>query len=133
MSLVKLWLKENISTYPGFIKSRLLRYATDRQIDLTRISRVQLHPVLDPVLFDKTQVQIAVAAVSTIALSLFYIWARVIMAAVFVVLIFSALFLGDARMFEPFIPITIFMALAPAIPFWQFLKRRLQTPTLEMS
>jgi hypothetical protein len=127
MGLVKLWIKENIASYPDFIKRRLLRYTTDRQIDLTRISRTQLHPALDPVLVDKSQVQIAIAIVAALALSLFFTWARIILVALATTLVFSALFLGDARMFEPFIPLFIFMTLAPAIPMWQWLRDKRQT------
>lgn len=127
MGLVKAWLKENITTYPDFIKSRLLRYTTDRQIDLTRISRSQLHPALDSLLVDKSQAQIAIAMVAALGLSLFYTWARIILAAVAATLVFSALFLGDARMFEPFIPLFMFMTLSPAIPIWKWLVHNRQT------
>ena len=125
MGLVKLWMTENIATYPALVKSRLLRYTTDRQIDLTRVSRSQLHPDLDPVLIDKTQAQIVLAAVIGLAMSVFYIWARVVFAAIMANLLFSSLFLGDARMIEPFIPIIIFLSIAPIVPLWKFIKSRL--------
>lgn len=130
MGLVKLWVKENITIYPGMIGHRLLRYTTDHQIDLTHISRFQLHPDLDRVLMDKSQGQIAVAVVTTLALALIFTWARIILAGVAATLVFSAFFLGDARMFEPFIPMFLFMTVAPAIPAWRWLMdRRRPLPT----
>jgi hypothetical protein len=114
-------VKENITTYPEMIGRRLLRYTTDRQIDLTHISRFQLHPDLDRVLVDKSQGQIAVATVASVALALFFTWARIIVAGVAATLVFSAFFLGDARMFEPFIALFLFMTVAPAIPAWKWL------------
>jgi hypothetical protein len=125
MGLVKLWVRENYSSYPEIIKGRLMRYTVDRQIDLTHVSRIHLNPTLDPLLFDKTRFQIAFGVVAAIVLSLFFIWARIILFAVFVTGVFSALFLGDARMFEPLIPLVIFMTLAPSIPVLQyFLQKR---------
>jgi len=61
MSLVKLWIQQNAANYPELIMRRLVRYTTDRQIDLTSISRAQLHPLLDIILFDKGKLQVAFA------------------------------------------------------------------------
>jgi hypothetical protein len=124
MGLVKVWVKENITTYPEMIGRRLLRYTTDRQIDLTHISRFKLHPDLDRVLFDKSQGQIAVATVTMVLLAFLFPWASIILAGVATTLVFSAFFLGDARMFEPFIPLFLFMTVAPAIPVWKWLMHR---------
>lgn len=132
MGLVKLWLRENSTVYPHIIVSRLLRYANDRQIDLTKISRTKLYSALDLVLFDKTQKQIVMAAVAMVALSFFFTWARIILAGLAASIFFSALFLGDARLFEPYIPLFLFMTVAPTIPLWQWIQRKRQAVSVRI-
>ncbi|KXW55839.1 hypothetical protein [Ferrovum sp. PN-J185] len=127
MGLVKLWIKQNIKVYPELIFSRLVRYATDRQIDLTHISRFNLNPWLDRFLFDKSQLEVVFSLISSIILSFYFVWARIIASGILATILFSSLFLGDARMFEPFIPISIFMLLAPVIPLWKMIKQRLES------
>lgn len=122
MSLVKLWIQQNAANYPELIMQRLVRYTTDRQIDLTSISRTQLHPLLDIILFDKGKLQIAFATLAAFVLSFLYNWARMILLSLLASLVFSALFLGDARMFEPYIPLFIFMGFAPIIPFLKWVQ-----------
>jgi len=124
MVLVKYWIQENIKNYPELVIRRLGRFVTERQIDLTSISRTQLHPLLDVLLFDKGEGQIVFATVIALALSFFYTWVRIISISLAASLIFSALFLGDARMFEPYIPLFLFVGLAPIIPLWQWIQRR---------
>jgi hypothetical protein len=123
--VVRGWLTEHLNQYPAIIEDRLVRYATDHTEYLTKVSRTELHPKLDRVLIDKSGAMVVCAMVAGLVLSAYYAWARIVFSAVVLSVMFSALFLGYPRMFEPYVPLATFIALSPIIPLWNYIKRKL--------
>jgi hypothetical protein len=122
--IARSWLMEHLSQYPAIIKNRLVRYVTDRTEYLTKVSRTELHPKLDRILIDKSGVLVVCAVLAGLVLSVCYAWVRIVFTAVVVSVMFSALFLGYPRMFEPYVPLVTFIALSPIIPLWHYIKRK---------
>ncbi|BBL70997.1 hypothetical protein [Methylogaea oryzae] len=101
-----LWLREHAKEYPRIVVNRILNQVNDRDVHLTKVSRIELFDGFIPLL-DKNRWNVWSGFLGIAIMALRYPWAIQLLLGVVPTFVFGALFLGYARMLEPILPMVL--------------------------
>jgi hypothetical protein len=105
---VRTWLEEHWKQYPILVGLRAWRQLDDDTIYLTKVPRDRLFGLEFEPLLDKAAAITTCGLIGLLVLGITNVWALPLALVPWTLWPFGALFLGDPRMFEPLIPITLF-------------------------
>jgi hypothetical protein len=107
--VVRNWLRENWRSYLRLIRPRLLRQISDRSEYLTKLPRDNLFGIHPEPLLDKSRFAVFLGLGGLVLFALAYgAWAAPLAILPLVLLLFGAVFLGYPRMFDPYLPLSLY-------------------------
>jgi hypothetical protein len=118
--VVRGWLRENWRSYLRLIRPRLLRQISDRGEYLTKLPRDNLFGIHPEPLLDKSRSAVFMGLGGLVLFVLAYgAWAAPLAILPLVLLSFGALFLGYPRMFDPYLPLSLYGIFLLPFALWR--------------
>jgi hypothetical protein len=118
--VVRGWLRENWRSYLRMIRPRLLRQISDRTEYLTKLPRDNLFGIHPEPLLDKGRTAVLVGWAGLVLFVLAYgAWAAPLAILPHVVVPFGALLLSYPRMFDPYLPLSLYGIFLLPFALWR--------------